>query len=400
MNLLHKFYDIGATDTGGGTEVVHEPSVAELMAKQGYNSDNRPAPQVQVEDKRDNEPEQTEVDVQAALVSTEAKVEDVVQETKPPIEAVVAQTVQPQTTVSWQEVLKQQQPDTVLKELGFDDSKIGLIQKLKQIDPAMVNFLNVWESKGDVAAYVREWTTDYLKMSSEDVMRNQLRNEYPEASEKSLNALFKHEVVEAYKIDPDKYSEEEVEEGRLLLDARADKYRKVLIQNQQAKTLPPPPEAAAEIEADNSEEIEAAKKFEERKSFVANDPFVKNMFATKQFTFGEGDEAFNFPIDPIGITDILYNGEKWAEAINDVALDERGQKVYRPKPQHQALVSMVAKYGMGFFDAYAQHFKTIGSKKAIDPIDNARPPQNNNSSASVIQPQTAAEAMAKAGRLV
>jgi hypothetical protein len=403
MNLLHKFYDIAATDTGAETQVVDQPSIAELMAKQGYNSEDRPA-QVQVENKGENEQTETQVEVQAAIVGTETKVEEVVQETKTPVaEAATIPVVEekPQTTITWQEVLKQQQPDTVLKELlGVDDTKIGLLKTVKDLPPQVVGLIDTWKSNGDLVAYLKEMTTDYSKMSSEDVMRSQFRLEYPRATEKAIEALFKKEIIEAYQLDPDKYSDEEVEEGRLLLDAKADRFRDTLTQRQQQFLIPKAPEQAAQVETDNTEEIETARMIEERKAYVSNDPFVKNMFSTKQFTLGEGEEAFNFQIDPVALTDILFDGNKWAEAINDVSLNEKGEKMYKPRPEHQALVSLVAKYGKGFLDAYAQHFKTIGAKKVIEPLDNAKPPVNNNSSATQIAPQSAAEAMARSGRLV
>lgn len=377
-------------------------NIAALMATQGYNSDNRPEVKPPVEDKQDNEQKvETKVEVPAAIASAETKVETVVQETKPPSEVVETKQIveeKPQTIPAWQEVLKQQQPDTVLKELGFDDKKIGLVNRLKELPPQIVGLIDTWQSNGDLGAYLKEMSTDYSKMSSEDVMRNQLRLDYPKASEKQIEALFKREIIEAYSLDPDKYSEDEVEEGRLLLDAKADKFKDQLVQRQQQFLIPKAAEAVSN-EPDNSEQEEAAK-IEERKTYVSNDPFVKNMFATRQFTIGEGTEAFNYPIDTDAVGGVLYDGEKWREAINNVSVNGKGEKIYTPKPEHQALVSMVAKYGKDFLNAYANHFKAIGGKTVIDPLENAKPNTTNQASASVIPPKTAAEAMARGGRLV
>lgn len=384
--------------------IAEQPSIAALMAKQGYHSDDRPT-ETLVENKPDNEQKvETKVEVPAAIASAETKVETVVQETKPPIVEVpeIKQSVEekPQTVIpSWQEVLKQQQPDTVLKELlGVDDKKVGLLRSIKDLPPQVVNLIETYQSNGDLNALLKEMATDYTKMSSEDVMRSQLRLDYPKASDRAIEALFKKEVIEAYQLDPDKYSEPEIEEGRLLLDAKADKHRDTLLQRQQQFLIPKAPEAVAIIPDDSSEREEAAK-FEERKTYVSNDPFVKNMFSTKQFTIGEGPEAFNFPIDPMAINDILFNGEKWAEAINEISINDKGEKVFRPKPEHQALVSLVAKYGKEFLNAYAEHFKTIGSKKVIDPIENAKPPADNIPANAEIAPTSAAAVMAKSGKL-
>jgi len=170
--------------------------IAAAMAKSGYNAENRPErTNVQVEDKGNNEQAETKVESQAATASVETKVESAVQEAEKQ-EVVAAVVEQPKveatqpTTISWQEVLKQQQPDTVLKELlGVDDTKLGFIKELQELDPKMVAFLNTWKSNGDVTAYLREMTTDYSKMSSEDMMRCQLTHQYPEASEQAIEAL-------------------------------------------------------------------------------------------------------------------------------------------------------------------------------------------------------------------
>ncbi len=401
MVIVRKFYDIGTAEATGEAAIAEQqeqPSIAALMAKQGYRDSEDRLVEKPVENKKDNEQKvETKVEVPAAIASAETKVETVVQETKQP-EVVETKVEEKQpTTISWQEVLKQQQPDTVLKELlGVDDKKLGFLKGLKDVPPQVVNIIDTWKSNGDLNAILKEMATDYSKMSSEDVMRHQLRLEYPKASEKAIEALFKKEVIDAYQLNPDKYSDDEVEEGQLLLDAKAEKFRDSLVQRQQEFLIPKAPEAV--IQPDNSEQEEAAK-FEERKAYVSNDPFVKNMFATKQFTVGEGTEAFNFPIDKEAVEGILFNGEKWAEAINDVKVDSKGQKTFTPKAQHQALVSMVAQYGTTFLDAYAQHFKTIGAKKVIDPLENAKPVVETNAATSEIAPTSAAAAMARTGRL-
>lgn len=397
MNFIQKFYNADAEQSGGSSEV----NIAELMAKQGYNSENRPAERM-VEDKGNNEQVETEVEVQAATASAETKVETLVQEAEKPSEVVVAKTEtkveeKPTTTPTWQEVLKQQQPDSVLKELlGVDDSKVGLINTLKDLPPQMVGLIDTWKSNGDLVAYLKEMTTDYSKMSSEDVMRNQLRLDYPKASEKQIEILFKREVVDAYSLDTEKYSEEEVEEGKLLLDAKADKFRDVLTQRQQAFIIPKAPEVAA-VESDNSEQDAATANFEVYKSTVSSDPYTKNVFTNKQITIGEGDEQFNFPVEPTELTDILFNNEKWVAAINNITLDQNGKKVFTPDIEKQMILGAVAKYGKSFLIEYAKHFKAIGGKSVIEPLENASPTKSTATAASEIKPASAAEAMAKHG---
>lgn len=399
MNLLRKFYDAEVAE-GGGNEVI---DIAAAMAKSGYNSENRPEHKEQVEDKGNNEQAETKVESQAATASVETKVESAVQEAETPNEVAKVETQsqvveQPQTIITWQEVLKQQQPDTVLKELlGVDDSKLAFIKGANDLPVEILKLIDTWKNKGDVTAYVKEWTTDYSKMSSEDVMRNQLKEEYPEASERAIEALFKRKVIDSYSLDADKYSEEEVEEGRLLLDAEADRYRKVLIAKQKDYVLPAPPEAKQEA-PDNSE-AEGMARFESYKAEVSNNPYIKDIYTNKQLSIGEGEDKFNFPIEPNKITEVLFDSDKWRDTMFDKGLDNQGNQIFTPKTEHQALVAAVAIYGKSFFNEYAKHLKAIGGKAVIDPINNAKPVNQAQQSSSDKPPANAAEAMAKFGHM-
>ena len=76
-------------------------------------------------------------------------------------------------------------------------------------------------------------------------MRHQLRREFPKASPQQLDALYKREVIKAYSLDS--VDEEELEEGRALLEAKADKFRDQFTQDQQSKLLPAPPAIASKL---------------------------------------------------------------------------------------------------------------------------------------------------------
>ena len=76
-------------------------------------------------------------------------------------------------------------------------------------------------------------STDYGKMPAEEVMRHQLRKEYPKASDKAFEVVYQEEVVNKYKLNEDDFTEAEVERGKLLLEAKADKFRDELIKEQE-----------------------------------------------------------------------------------------------------------------------------------------------------------------------
>lgn len=402
--VIRKFYDAAVADAGGGeTQTVEQVdlgniSPAQAMAKFGSKSDENSVgsiPKDIIEKEEVEKPveettvaktDETPIAEKPTSETSQEKQEVPAEEPKAEEkQSIVAETPKVPTL---DEVLKTNQPEAVLKALGFDDEKTALIQDLKEIDPKLVGIIQAWKS-GQLEGYVKELSTDYSKMTAEEVMRHQLRQEYPKATPKQLEALYKAEVVERYKIAPDMYSDEEVEYGRELLEVKADKYRDTLIANQEKFLLPKPPEPKAEPVPDISAEQKAKENVETYVRTLKEDPYTKNIIADKKLTLGEGVEKFSFPVEPKELIDVLSNGEKWAETM----FDDNGAI----KTEHQLLIATVAKYGKKFLDAYALHYKGLGGKEVIEPIDNAKPPEGSKPSKSDSLPTSAAGLMAKQG---
>lgn len=396
--MIRKYYDAAPTEA---TSVEEQPSIAQLMATQGRNSTEQIGQNPINITERKEEPITTEATPATATVES-VTVEKANSETPSP--TTEQQTVptpqieaEQQATPNWQEVLKSQQPDTVLKELGFNDKVISLLNETKELDPKMVAFLNHWKQNGDVKEYLKELDTDYSKMSSEDVMRNQIKAEYPKASEAQLNILFQKKIVESYNLDPDRYTEDEVEAGKLLLDAEADKYRDNLVDKQNQFLLPKAPEAKQQ--APDPQELERVRVIEDIQKQVKESSYTKSLLANKSITIGEGEEKFTFPIDPEAVLDVVLNGDSSGELMFNIEKSSDGGQRYIPKTEHQMLVATVNKYGVNFINELAKHYKSLGSKAAIEPINNARPIEGNTSSSHAeIAPKTPAEAMARLGR--
>ena len=384
--MIRKFFDPSVTEPAAA------PSVAALMAKHGVNntSDSPVATPVSISEPK---VEPTTVEEKTVATTTEpSKVEPASPETPlkaeptpEPVKAVETPTQEPKKPVTLQEVLRQHQPEAIFKELGYDDQLVNFVNGLKEVDPKMVAFLNTWKSGGDIQAYIKEMSTDYSKMPAEEVMRHQLRNEYPNASEKQIEILYKKEVAERYNLTSD--DPDELEEGRLLLEAKADKFRQDFATKQQDFLLPKAPEPKPS--GPSQEEIQRQKDFEAYQSVVSNHDLTKNIIASKQFSLGDGEEKFNFHVNPNELTDLLFDSEKWASTL----YGEDGT----PKVEHQLLVAAVAKYGMQFLNEYANHYKSLGRKAVIDPIDNLKPAAPVTPQFQDSVPTSPAAAMAKSG---
>lgn len=404
--MIKKFYDMDAADVATSNETTETPvvsnaepmSIAALMAREGVKSSAEGVSETPIRLNKGGGYESGQAREDAPVVPTKA-------ETNAEPDKEMSQPVAPESEVpepqkeqelksqgNWQDAVKEQ-PDEVLKALGFDEKAISFIKELKDVDPKMVGFLNNWKEKGNVTDYLNELSKDYTQMPAEDVMRHQLRVDYPKASEAQLDVLYKKEVVEKYNLNS--YDEDEAGEGKLLLDAKADRYRDELAKSQQERLLPIAPDRSEAAKAEEQRLAEFSKSIV--KEFNEN-PYTKEVLAKNAITIGEGNDKFSFPIDSKAISDLVLNGDTTGELMFD-KVNKDGQEVFLPKAQHQLLVATVNKYGEKFITELAKHYKSLGSKAAIDPIENARPTETRMPSTSNEEPKTVAGAMAKFGRL-
>ena len=383
MNI-RKFYDSDQQEASAGSEPI---SIAAMMAKQGTMShDNSPViPQVreQREETTRQEPIPVETTIEAKVENEESQVFILPEDTT---------QVQPQ----WQEVLRHQQPEDVLKELGFNENAVGFLKELKDVDPKMLQFFNTWKSEGGVKDYLKEMTMDYAQLPSEDVMRHQLREEYPKATERQLDVLYKKEIVEKYNLDS--MDDDLVEEGKLMLDAKAEMYRDRLVQKQQEYLLP----KYVPNNAPNEAEIKSQQEFESYKNALIENQLTRDMVQNGRLQIGEGDEKFNFPLaNPNNIVNNLFDSNAWASKLFDIRTDANGNEQFVPNVEKQLLVSAILEDHKGFIKEISKHYKSLGGKATIDSLDNPSPIGNASQPVKpVSEPKTPAEWMARGGRLV
>ncbi len=366
------------SDTIESTETVEtQPiDIAAAMAKSGsqVSGENfyeqkapteRPAPVKQVE-------------TTATPVSNATETANVQDQTPSPAATVTPKQETPAPQPDWTEVLKQKPDTEVLKALGFDDKWIG--------------FLETAKAGGDLKKYIDNITLDVSKLSAEEVMRRHLRNEYPEVSDEIFEDLYRSEIVDAYKLDPEMYQESDVKRGKNLLEAKATKYRKDLLADQQKYILSKPEsKIPPEVEQYQTAQEDARKNIESYKNTLNEAPIVKQLLQTKKLTIGEGPEAFNYESkNPQGIIDVLVDGSKAAAKLKN----EDGTPNFRK----HALIGAILDDDEVFLSSYADHYKSLGRKEAIMPLENP-----SNAQPVVSKGETSftnpAEAMAKTGRI-
>lgn len=402
--MFRKFYE-ATTEGGGGEPVVAEKlSAVEAMAKFGSKSDENSVEKlVDINEKKEEEKpivkeepaakvEETKTDEKAASEISQETKTSTEEPKKEAAEPIVQE--QPAKGQTLEEVLKNNQPDTVLKALGFDDKKVSFIQELGDVDPKIIGIIEAWKD-GKLGDYVKELATDYSKMPAEEVMRHQLRLEYPKANEKQLDILYKKEIIEKYDLDSD--DETELEEGRELLAAKADKYRDSFIENQNKFLLPPTPEPKKEQPADNTAQVQAQQNVDSYVKAIKEDDFTKNIIADKKLTLGEGKEKFTYPIDTDLVIGAMTDPNMIAELMMKKVTAADGKETVVLDTKKQFLSAMIQVYGEDFLNAYGLHMKGTGGKEVSELIDNASDKEKVTTSKSDILPTSAAGLMAKTG---
>lgn len=391
MFTFRKFYEIDAP-----AEVV--PSIAATMAKSGVlrqPGDDGPIPTINIEKKEPTPAIATPAPATAAQPAEKAKPESLTpakeQKQEPP------QTATPATVTSWQEVLKSQQPDAILRELGYGEKLVEFLRENKDLDPKMLGFVNHWRTnEGNVKDYLRALDTDFGKMGAEDVMKYQLQTDNPELTPAQLDRLYKLKVTDRYKLDPALYTEEEVADGQIELAVDVKSIRAKLSEQQQSYLFPKP----VPKEAGADPKVQQQEALNEFKTQLTNDSFIKDILANKRIMIGEGVDAFSYSVDPDKLMDILLNGETWATKMLTKQDKPDGTSSWLPNGRKQALVSAILDDDDKFLREYGLHYKALGGKAAIAPIENAKPPASGTAAKAEAESTNPAAAAAKRGRIV
>jgi hypothetical protein len=371
MNVTPRLF----REDGTTAEAAVLPNIAELMAKNGVKTENDSdsVPDIKIE-----EPKPTTVE---AL----AKPENVAETAAAPVAAAArvdappaaSQPVAPAQvpTVDWKDELKKADHAEILKELGFDDKMVG--------------FFNKWRTDGKIDEYIRAVSVDYSKMTPEQLMKYQLGVDFAEFSPEDLEELYQAKIVDAYKLNPDTYSETEVKRGKLMLAADAKKVRADLVQQQQNYILSAKPPVPAVDNTAQQRDQEIKEATERYMNSLNGSPVTKELLTNKRLVLGEGDNAFNYEVgDPQTVVSILQNPELYVKHVfqeDGTPMVEKQLFIAAAAIDHKGLQNELIKFGM-----------SLGHKKAIETMENAKKPEGELST-SGSENLTPAQALRRSG---
>lgn len=206
-------------------------------------------------------------------------------------------------------------PETTPEPESVDNSQGEDIAKARQVAPSyefkddfIKGAVEYYEKTGDLTPYLQAKTVDFSTMDDAEVMRRNLREQYPDVSEKAFDRLFQQQVVEKFKLDAEQWGEDDSELGKELLKSEAQKIRTKYMEWQK-NFVAPEPQADPEADAQEAAMQEAIAQFE--KSVVEN-PLTKSILDAKRISIKTGDDEFNFELQaPDSMVEMTLDNNKF-----------------------------------------------------------------------------------------
>lgn len=161
-----------------------------------------------------------------------------------------------------------------------------------------------YEKTGDLTPYLQAKSVDFTQMADEDVMRRDLREQFPEVSDKAFEKLYKQQVVDKFKLDPDQWDEDDVDLGKQLLKSEATKLRSKYQEWQNGFKAPEPTKDSSFEDAQRS-----LQEFEEK---TKSNEATKNLMDSKRIAIQTGEGEFNFEVsDPNQLLEMTIDNTKF-----------------------------------------------------------------------------------------
>lgn len=356
--------------------------------------------------KGDDAPE-TKISEEDKAMATAAAISDATSKDNPekPPEPVtggspsVAAPVSGEEKKPWEDLFKSDEDlwkayDELSKKAPEEKIVEKVVEKPLEIEDSFAKeVLAVAKAGGDVMEYVRKKTADHKSLTTEDLLRKKLREEYPSTSPEKLEVLYKRELADKYGYDPDDSDETSV--ARILMDAEAEKYRAKLLKEQAELTAPKPADDAlagatqgATSEAAKPVKAEGPSAEEQWIDFVDSDPVLKKYREEKVITLKQGDTPIKYEVgdNMERVVEIVKGGDEnfWSlfkgEKEGEINWDKLVQTV--------AFALDPDGYNQSVFTAGGN----TGTGKVLDVLENPAkkgPPPSVTGS----EPKTLAEAM-------
>ena len=192
--------------------------------------------------------------------------------------------------------------DDMVNELGKLRDSANQSQSMK--DDFIKGVVDYYNKTGDVTPYLEAKLVNYEKLSNEEILKKSLKEQYPTISDRALQALYQEQVVERFKLDPDRFDDLQVEVGTELLAAEAARLRSQYVERQNQFKAPEP------VQGQNPAQPQA--EVEAWINTIKADPITQKFMAEKNVSISYNGEQFNYEVDsPNDVLDMTVDNTKF-----------------------------------------------------------------------------------------
>lgn len=355
--MLRKFYDPAVAETKAEPRVQFGEEIAfnEVFENQSQ----------QFLEKKEEAPEE----------KIDQKSETVVEDKKEVIEDKKAETVVEEKKIEpvipdWKEFVKKpEHRKEVHTLLEIDEEALKLSKDLAQ-DEFVKKLVSYRKEHGNVTPFIEAATRDWDKISPENLIMDDLKKQYshltPDKAEKLAKSDYNQRFV--YKDDPDLSEEENRELAELTslkLESESAKIRS-LRQTEQKNFLDSvkPVDINAMIEQKVKEKLGADQtEVQEFHKSVEASPFLSKLNSEKKLVFGEGENSFNYTVNPATIKEQTLDTNKFYGLFweNDQFNFEKWAKVVA-----------YANDMEGMDAAKSNYYRSLGTGKVVEELENVK----------------------------
>lgn len=232
-------------------------------------------------------------------------------------------------------------------------------------DDFIKEVVEFYEKTGDLTPYLQAKLVDFNAMTDEEIMRRELREQYPDVSDKAFDKLYRQQVVDKFKLDAESFEEDDVELGKELLKTEAAKLRAKYLDWQKGFKAPEP---KSNDEEESRKAQEAQAQLEAFVGKIKEDAITKSILDSKRIAIKAGDSEFNYELaDPNELLDMTIDNTKFFGQFTKPDGQIDLEKWY--------LTSAFAKDPAEFIKNLGNHFKGLGREEITKELKN---PSNNS----------------------
>lgn len=291
----------------------------------------------------------------------------------------------------WRELVQKQDRKEVYKFLDIDEKSLAISQELAD-DEFVAKLLTYRRENGNLTPFIEAATKDWNNVSHLELLRDDLKRQYPNLSNDKFEKLAKAEIDKRFILE-EGADEEEVELANIRLETEAEKVRQKRKEEQKLflDSVKPVDRTQAQQQAEQERILAEQKEFEKFKNLVDFNPSNIKLQSEKKIVLGEKENSFNYTVNPESIKEKTFDTNKF---YNLFWGNQNGTQTFDADRWNRVVA--YAENPQTFESALINHGISLGQKEIVDKELVNVPPKHNQQ--QPVSAKTLAKAFAEEGQ--